>query len=139
MKKYKVYVNGQPYEVVVEDMNEQKTFSPAPADVKIQQTVTPSEVQKAPASPPATAAPPPAIEKPQSSGEEFPVVAPMPGSIMEIKVNTGDSVNEGDVLVLLEAMKMENEVTAPTSGVIKSIAIEKGASVNTGDIMVVIA
>jgi biotin carboxyl carrier protein len=138
MKKYRVYVNGQPYEVVVEDMNEQKTFSPAPADTKIQQTVTSSEAQKAPV--PQTTVPSPSpIEKPQSkSGEGFPVAAPMPGSIIDIKVNIGDRVSEGDVLVLLEAMKMENEVTAPASGVIKSIAVQKGASVNTGDIMFVI-
>ncbi|MGI6328182.1 MAG: biotin/lipoyl-containing protein [Dethiobacteria bacterium] len=139
MKKYKVYVNGQPYEVVVEEMNEQKTFSTAPADTKIQQTVTPPEAQKAPAPQTATATKPSPIEKPQSkSGEGFPVVAPMPGSIIDIKVNIGDNVNEGDVLILLEAMKMENEVTAPASGVVKSIAVQKGASVNTGDIMVVI-
>lgn len=139
MKKYKVYVNGQPYEVVVEEMNDQKTLSPTSADPKIQQRVISSEAQKAPI--PQTTVPSPShIEKPQSkSGEGFPVTAPMPGSIIEIKVNTGDVVSEGDVLVLLEAMKMENEVTAPVSGVIKSIAIQKGASVNTGDIMFVIA
>ena len=139
MKKYRVYVNGQPYEVVVEEMNEQKTSSPPPAVTIVQPTAPSSEVQKAPVPQSATVTSPSPMEKTQSkSGEGFPVAAPMPGSIIDIKVNIGDRVNEGEVLVLLDAMKMENEVTAPVSGVIKSIAIQKGASVNTGDIMVVI-
>lgn len=139
MKKYKVYVNGQPYEVVVEEMSEQKTSSLPPAATIVQPTAPSSEAQKAPASQTAAVTSPSPMEKTQSkSGEGFPVAAPMPGSILDIKVNIGDRVSEGDVLVLLEAMKMENEVTAPASGVIKSINVQKGASVNTGDIMVVI-
>jgi biotin carboxyl carrier protein len=66
------------------------------------------------------------------------VTAPMPGSVMEVKVKVGDNVKDGDVLVVLEAMKMENEITAPSSGKIKSINVKKGDTVNTGDLMMVI-
>jgi biotin carboxyl carrier protein len=62
----------------------------------------------------------------------------MPGSVMEVKVKVGDNVKDGDVLVVLEAMKMENEITAPSSGKIKSINVKKGDTVNTGDLMMVI-
>ena len=62
----------------------------------------------------------------------------MPGSVLDVKVKVGDNVNEGDVLLILEAMKMENEVTAPTSGSIKSINVAVGSTVNTGDTMIVI-
>ena len=97
---------------------------------------TPPEAQNSCPNPPTL--PVPLNEKTQSkSGEGFPVAAPMPGSIIDIKVNIGDDVNEGDVLLLLEAMKMENEVTAPAPGY-QINSYSKGASVNTGDIMVVI-
>jgi glutaconyl-CoA decarboxylase len=62
----------------------------------------------------------------------------MPGSVLRLKVKVGDSVNEGDVLLILEAMKMENEVTAPKAGVITAISVAAGTNVNTGDPMVVI-
>jgi biotin carboxyl carrier protein len=62
----------------------------------------------------------------------------MPGTILDIKVAVGDSVNAGDVLIILEAMKMENEIMAPASGKVVSVNTTKGASVNSGDVLVVI-
>ena len=62
----------------------------------------------------------------------------MPGSVLEVRVNVGDSVSEGDVLMILEAMKMENEITSPVPGVVKSIDVSVGSTVNTGDAMIFI-
>ena len=67
------------------------------------------------------------------------VESPMPGSIIDIKVQTGAAVKEGDVIIILEAMKMENEITAPCSGTIAQMATTKGAQVNTGDLLFVIS
>ena len=67
------------------------------------------------------------------------VVAPMPGKILSLKVNVGDSVNEGDLVLLLEAMKMENEVFASASGKVVQIPVKSGDTVNTGDVLMVIA
>ena len=66
------------------------------------------------------------------------VPAPLPGNVFAIKVKEGDAVKAGDVLVIIEAMKMENEVCAPSDGVVKQIAVSKGALVATGDTLVVI-
>jgi len=136
MKKYKVLVNGQPYEVVVEEVKDTAgSVSP------------PQQVSSAPAAPKTApsekkAAPQPAAPSPQrsagGSASGTVVSAPMPGSVLDVKVSAGDSVSEGDVLLILEAMKMENEVTSPAAGVIKSINVSVGATVNTGDPMIVI-
>ena len=67
------------------------------------------------------------------------VTAPMPGNILKVNVSVGQTVKEGDLLVVLEAMKMENEIYAPKSGTVSQVVVSKGASVNTGDALVVIA
>ena len=68
-----------------------------------------------------------------------PVNAPMPGTILNVKVNVGDQVKEGDVVIILEAMKMENEICAPKSGTVAQVLTAKGSTVNTGDAMISIS
>ena len=123
MRKFNISVNGNSYEVEVEEIG----GAPAP-------------VQKSAAPAPKPAAAPKAA--PQASAASAPVSgatpdeAPMPGSIVSVKVKNGDTVNEGDVLCVLEAMKMENEIMAPKSGKIVAVCTSQGASVNTGDALV---
>ena len=133
MKKFNITVNGKSYEVDVEEVGGSMTSAP----VRRQETSIPVQATKqaAPVSAPTAApkaAPAPAVE----GGES--VNSPMPGTILDIKVNVGDTVANGTVLVILEAMKMENEIMAPVAGTVKSISVTKGASVNSGDVLVVI-
>ena len=86
---------------------------------------------------PAAAAAPAAPAAPASAGA-VEVKAPMPGNILDVKVAAGASVKAGDVLVILEAMKMENEIFAPCAGTVSSVAVAKGAAVNPGDVLCVI-
>lgn len=117
MKKYRVNVNGSLYEIEIEEMDA-------------------SAAKRAPA---AAAAPAPAA-KPAAApvGAGTKVNAPMPGTILDVKVQAGQSVKRGQVLVILEAMKMENEIFAPCAGTISSVAVAKGAAVNPGDVLCVI-
>lgn len=133
MKKFNITVNGKSYEVDVEEIG----GNSAPAPVRRQEsapiaTAAPSTPQ-AQAAPKAAPAPAPAAV---SGGET--INSPMPGTILDIKVNVGDAVSNGTVLVILEAMKMENEIMAPSAGKVLSINVTKGASVNSGDVLVVI-
>ena len=112
MKKYRVNVNGSLYEIEIEEMSAPATMS-APA---------------APAAAPVSAAP--------AGGQK--VEAPMPGTILDIKVQAGQSVKKGDVLIILEAMKMENDIVAPQDGTVKQIVVSKGASVDTDAVLAVI-
>ncbi|AYO30194.1 biotin/lipoyl-binding protein [Biomaibacter acetigenes] len=132
MKKYKITVNGQTYEVEVEEIGGTglvKEETPAP----VATTEKPKEApkQETPKPAPATA---PAPKKAAPAGKAT-ITAPMPGTILSVKVKEGSKVSKGDVIMILEAMKMENEILAPQDGIISSIDVSEGASVNTGDIL----
>ena len=131
--KYKVTLNNKTYEVEVEAgeamlVDEYEAYAPAaPAPV----------VAAAPAAAPAAAAPAAPAGAALAAGEV--VKSPMPGNILKINVAQGQKVNEGDVLIVLEAMKMENEIVATKSGTVAQIVTAKGAVVETGAPLVVIA
>lgn len=117
MKKYNVNVNGTAYEVTVEEV----VGGAAPAPV---------------AAAPAAAPAPAPVAAPAGAGEQ--VKSPMPGNILSVNVNVGDTVAEGQVLMILEAMKMENEIMAPHDAKVAQVLANKGATVNTGDVLVVL-
>ena len=131
--KYKVTLNNRTYEVEVEAgeamlVDEYEAYAPAaPAPV----------AAAAPAAAPAAAAPAAPSGAALAAGEV--VKSPMPGNILKINVSNGQKVNEGDVLLILEAMKMENEVVATKAGTVAQIVVAKGAVVETGAPLVVIA
>ena len=132
--KYKVTLNGKTYEVEVEVgkvvlLDEYEACAPAPAAAPAA-TAAPA----APAVPAAAPAPAPVA---LSDGE--PVNAPMPGNILRIDVKEGDKVKAGQTLLILEAMKMENEIAAPKDGTVVQIATSKGAVVETGTPLIVLA
>ena len=116
MKKYNVTVNGTAYEITLE-------------------AVDASEVTAAPA--PAAAPTPAAAPAPAAGGES--VTAPMPGTILAVNVQNGSVVKKGDVLMILEAMKMENEIVSPVDGTVASVNTSKGSAVETGAVLCTIA
>ena len=111
MKKYRVTVNGTVYEIELEELTGAAPSAPA-----------------APAAPAAAAAP--------AGGEQ--VTSPMPGTILAVNVAVGDTVKRGQVLMILEAMKMENEIMCPCDGIIASVNTSKGSSVESGTLLCVI-
>ena len=124
--KYKVTLKGRTYEVEVERgeamiVDEYEAYAPAPA---------------APAAP--VAAPAAAPAAPAATAAGTTVTAPLPGNVLSVNVSAGQAVKAGDILVIIEAMKMENEVAAPCDGVVKQIVANKGAVVATGDALLVI-
>ena len=121
MKYYNITVNGVAYSVSVEET----AAGAAP-------------VAAAPAAPKAPAAPAaaPKAAAPAGAAGAVSVKAPMPGNILDVKVKAGASVKAGDVLVILEAMKMENEILAPQDGTVASVNVNKGDTVNSGDVLV---
>ena len=131
--KYKVTLEGRTYEVEVEAgkamcVAEYEAFVPAAAPAAAPVAAAP--VAAAPAAAPAAAAPA------AVAGEA--VTAPMPGNILKVNVTAGQAVKEGDLLLVLEAMKMENEIFAPCNGTVAQVLVQKGATVDTGATMVVL-
>ena len=136
--KYKVTLKGKTYEVEVEKgeamiLDEYAAAAPAPAAVP-----TPAAAPAAPAPTPAPAPAPAAPATPAPAASGTVVTSPLPGNVLLINVNVGDAVKAGQLLVLIEAMKVENEIVAPTDGVVKQIVASKGAVVATGDTLLVI-
>ncbi len=129
--KYKVTLNGKTYEVEVEAgkavlLDEYEALAPAPAAAEA----------PAPTAAPA-AAPAPAAAVNLAAGE--PVNSPMPGNILRVEVKQGDQIKAGQLLVVLEAMKMENEIMAPKDGTVAQVVVSKGSVVETGSPLVVLA
>ncbi|MCM1023641.1 MAG: biotin/lipoyl-binding protein [Prevotella sp.] len=114
MKRFNITVNGKAYDVAVEEVGAGSAPAAAP-------------VQAAPA------AAAPAAPAPAAGGTA--VKAPMPGNILDVKVKAGDSVSEGQVLMILEAMKMENDIVSPKAGTVAAVNVKKGDSVNRDDLL----
>lgn len=142
MKEYNYKINGTVYNVTVGDIENnmaQVEVNGTPYKVEMEQTVAPVAVSTPrPSAAPRTVSGEKVIAKPTTTGGAGAIKAPLPGVVLDIKVNVGDAVNAGDTVVILEAMKMENNINADKSGVVKSISVNKGDSVLEGAELLII-
>ena len=117
MRKFSVTVNGTTYEVEIEEVTGSETVSTAAT------------------APKAAPAPAPKAAAPKATAGTTAVKSPFPGTILKVSVSAGQAVKSGDVLMVIEAMKMENEIRAPKDGVVASVNVSKGAAVATDDLL----
>ena len=122
MKKFRVTVDGQTYEVDVEELG----------------TADSQEQPRATSAPSAGSPAKPAGSSIGASGRAAVIEAPIAGNVFDLKVSVGEKLREGQVVMILEAMKMENEITADAPGTVKEIKVNKGATVNAGDPLIVL-
>lgn len=122
MKNYRITVNGTSYDVTVEELSGGAAPAAAPVAAPV-------------AAPAPAAAPAPSKAAPAGGAGSIKVSSPMPGKILAVKANVGDSVKKGQVILILEAMKMENEVVAPQDGTIASINVNVGDMVEPGAVL----
>ncbi len=122
MRIYKVKVNGKTYEVKILSVSETEPL-------------TVESVKSAPAAPKAKEEAKEIKENKAPAGEGSPILAPMQGTILDVKIKAGDAVKAGDTLFILEAMKLENEIKAPKDGKIAEVRVKKGDSVNMNDVL----
>ncbi len=141
MKTFKVTVDGHSYTVQVEEISEAGKVDSVKKveskDIQVSQPQQKSEPAPVKREADSVAARAEAAPQPRAGGSS--VKAPMPGSILEVKVNVGDEIKDGDVLLVLEAMKMENELTASQAGKVAEILVKKGDTVNSGDPLIVLS
>ena len=128
MKNYTITVNGTPYNVTVQEG--------AGAPVAAAPVAAPAAAPAPVATPTPAPAAAPAAPAAQGTAGSVKVEAPMPGTILDVKVSVGDSVSSGSVLCILEAMKMENEIVAPQDGTVASINVSKSDSVEAGQVII---
>lgn len=133
MKKYKITVDGKSYDVVVEEVSlnsDNKITEDYPVVMPIvKQSAKPASEKVT------TLSNSPSTVQTEIIENATPIKAVMPGTILSFNVGVGDSVKNGDTVLILEAMKMENEIVSPVDGVVKSINVETGSSVSEGDIL----
>ena len=135
MKNYRVTVNGVVYDVVVEEVNgavQVPYVAPAPVAAPAPTPVA----APAPAPAPAAAPAPAPAAAPAGKAGATAIKAPMPGTLIKVNVKVGDAVKKGDVLCVLEAMKMENDIMAPADGVVASVEATQGSNVATDAVLV---
>ena len=151
MKKYSLKINGNPYEVKIEDINESSTMARVTVngtkyDVEIEggkaavvkkpAVVAAPEATGLSVTPKTPIATKPAAPAAAASGLK--VTCPLPGTIIALNVKEGDTVSAGQTLLVLEAMKMENNIDAERGGVVKQVLVQAGATVMEGDVLLVI-
>ena len=130
MRTFKVTVNGTAYDVTIEEVGTAGAFVPSAAPVSTP-APTPTPVQ--------TAAPAPApAPKAETKGEGKAIKSPFPGTVLKLNVKAGDSVKSGDVICVVEAMKMENDICAPADGTVTSVVSAEGKNVATDEIIMYI-
>ncbi|MBR4364445.1 MAG: biotin/lipoyl-binding protein [Prevotella sp.] len=149
MKKYQYKVQGVDYDVEIEEVEgniAKVNVNGIPFEVELKQPINPTSslnkvkveapkpVAKAPAAAPAAAPAP----TPAPAGAGTAIKSPLPGTITDVKVNVGDKVNAGDVVLVLEAMKMQNNIESETTGTVTSIAVKPGDSVMEGSVLLTI-
>ncbi len=142
MKRYRITVDGQTYDVTVEETQGEPSAArsqassqgpgPARAPISSQQAARAVDANASTGQGGQTSAP----TAPSTKKTTFTIKAPMPGVVMSFKIVAGQSVKKGDVVLILEAMKMENEIVSPQDGTVLALHVPEGASVNTGDSLV---
>lgn len=147
MRKFMINVNGKTYEVEVEEVYNDIPSRPSAAIASVtsesaaasavSQSQSAAAAQNAGLSRPDVSPQPDSPPQPRNAGSmgTLEILAPMPGNILDIRANVGESVKKGQVILILEAMKMENEIMAPQDGKISSIDVSKGSVVNSGDLL----
>ncbi|GAB6191520.1 biotin/lipoyl-containing protein [Desulfocastanea catecholica] len=138
MKMFRVVVNGSEYKVGIEELAEE-TASPSQVAQVAQAAPAAPAVSAAPTQAPPKPTVQPAATKKDSAVAPGNVIAPMPGTVLQVLVDIGESVKKGQVLLVLEAMKMENDLMAPADGIVEKLNVTKGVSVNAGDVLVILS